>query len=351
MAHIFHLAARRGRQAAALTGAALLMLCGVAVAQGASGAGSQVVATVGDQKVTQAELENFAASGLAKLRQERQNVLEQGLDRYLTNQVLEREAKAQGMSVDDLLKKEIGPKVTPPTDADVDSFYEQNKNRISGTKEQLAGRIKDYLMQQRQQQAVEQYTDTLKKKYDVKVMLEPLRLVVDAKDAPSRGPANAPVTIVEFGDFECPYCGNLEPTLEKVLKDYAGKVRFVFRQYPLNSIHPLAAKASEAAMCANEQGKFWELHDRMYAHQDALKVDDLKMAAAELGLKTDRFDKCLDSDKYQKEIDADLKAGEQAGVNGTPALYVNGRPVPGGAVAYDVLAKVIDDELARVGNR
>lgn len=349
-------AARHCGQIAALAAAALLALCRTAAAQdsaptGASGEGGESVATIGSETITRAELEAYVAPQLMKLRQERQDVLEKGLDSYLSSRVLTREAKAQGMSVQDLLEQEVTSKVQAPTDADIETFYEQNKDRLQGTKEQLAARIKEYLTQQRQRQAFDDYTSTLKKKYGAEVLLKPLRVAVDSPDAPSRGPADAPVTIVEFGDFECPYCGGLEPTLEKVQKNYAGKVRLVFRQYPLNGIHPLAAKASEAAMCAKEQGKFWELHDRMYAHQDALEVDDLKKAASELGMDADRFDECVDSNRYEAAIQADLRAGEQAGVNGTPALFVNGRPVPGGAVQYDVLAKVIDEELMRSAAR
>ena len=357
MTAIFRTAAGRYGEIAALVAAAgLLMLCRDAAAQssaatGASGDDGEVVATIGDQKITLDELEAFIAPQLMKLRQERQDTLEKGLDNYLSDEVLKREASSRGIAVKDLVQQEVLSKVKAPTDADVDAFYEQNKDRIQGTKEQLAGRIKDYLNQRGEQQAFEEYASTLKKKYGAEVLLKPLRVNVDSPDAPSRGPADAPVTIVEFGDFECPYCGGLEPTLEMVLKNYAGKVRLVFREYPLPSIHPLAAKAAEAAMCAKEQGKFWELHDRMYAHQDALKVDDLKKAAAELGMNKKRFDKCIDSDQYDAAIQADLKAGQQAGVSGTPALFVNGRPVPGGAVGYDVLAKVIDEELMKSGSK
>ena len=182
----------------------LLSLCRIAAAQtsGGSGEDNESVATIGDQKVTQAELEAYVAPQLMKLRQERQDILEQGLDRYLSSQVLGREAKARGMSAQDLVKQEVLSKVAAVTDADVDSFYEQNKDRIQGTKEQLAGRIKEYLADQRQQEALEAYTSTLKTKYDVAVLMKPLRVDVDSASAPSRGPANAPVTIVEFGDFD-----------------------------------------------------------------------------------------------------------------------------------------------------
>ena len=351
----FFRAAPWRRQIPAALAAAVLLLCRAAAGQESAAPGkgaeqSDSVASIGGQKVTRAELETYVASDLMKLRQERQDVLEKGLDRYLANEVLTRESKARGLSLTDLLDKEVVPKVKAPTDADVDAFYERNKDRIDGTKEQLAPKIKEFLAQQRRQTALDTYTSSLKEKYGVKVLLDPLRIPVESRDAPARGAASAPVTLVEFGDFQCPYCRALEPALQKVLKNYAGKVRLEFRQFPLSG-HPQAPKAAEASLCAREQDKFWELHDRMYDRQDALKVDQLKTAAHELGLDAERFAQCVDSGKYEAAVKADTVAGERAGVTGTPALYVNGRPVPGGAVEYDVLAKVIDNELKRVAGK
>ncbi len=344
--------ARRPCRNAAALAAALLLLSRAVAAQPSHAADvgdspSEPVATIGGEKVTLGELEASVTRQLMSLRQQRQEVLEKGLDKYLSNQVLIREAKARGVTMAELLDQEVLPKVETATDADVDAFYARNKDRVVGTKEQIAPRIKEYLAQQRRQQALDDYTATLRAKYAVKVLLEPLRASVDSKDAPARGAAGVPITLVEFGDFQCPYCRALEPTLEQVLKSYSSKVRLVFRQFPLPT-HSEAAKAAEASLCAREQNKFWELHDRMYSRQEALKVDALKAAAGQLGMDAERFGRCLDSGKYEAAVKADLAAGEQAGVTGTPALFVNGRPVPGGAVEYEVLAKVIDEELKRV---
>jgi protein-disulfide isomerase len=338
---------------------ALLAVCGAVAALAPVGAvlaqkaeapsagQSGVVAKIGSEQVTQSDLESFAAPELMRLRQERQDVLEKGLDRLLSNRVITKEAKAKGMSVADLLAQEVTGKVAEPTDAEVDAFYESQKERIDVPKEQIAPRIKEYLKQQKEQEAFTAYADRLKAKYGVEVLLEPLRIPVDSQDAPSRGPADAPVTLVEFGDFQCPYCAGLESTLRQIRKNYGAKVRLVFRQFPLESIHPQAWKSAEASLCAREQGKFWELHDAMYGDQKALSVPDLKSAAAHLGMDADRFGQCLDEGKYEQAIRADLRAGEAAGITGTPALFVNGRPVPGGAAEYEVVAKFIDDELTR----
>ncbi|HEU4620567.1 MAG TPA: thioredoxin domain-containing protein [Gammaproteobacteria bacterium] len=336
----------------AIAAAAGIAPIGAAHAQKAAASGGEkpsgVVATVGSEQITQDDLERYAAPELMRLRQERQQVLEQGLDRLLSNRVIAMEAKAKKVSVDDLIASEVTGKVAEPTDAEVDAFYESQKERLDDVpKEQIAPRIKEYLKQQNQQKTFKAYTDSLKAKYGVDVLLQPLRISVDAKGAPSRGPANAPVTLVEFGDFQCPYCAGLEPTLEKIMKTYGDKVRLVFRQFPLESVHPQAWKSAEASLCAREQGKFWELHDAMYGNQKALSVSDLKSSAARLGMDEKRFGECLDAGKYEQEIRGDQRAGEEAGISGTPALFVNGRPVPGGAAEYEVIAKLIDDELAR----
>jgi protein-disulfide isomerase len=170
---------------------------------------------------------------------------------------------------------------------------------------------------------------------------------IEPGDGPSQGPADAPVTIVEFSDFQCPFCSRLYPTVEQVKSTYGDKVHLVFRQFPLN-FHQFAQKAAEASLCADEQGKFWEMHNAMFSKQDELAVDKLKEKAAGMGLKADQFNACLDGGKYAPKVAEDVKAGSEAGVSGTPALFINGRFISG-AVPYADIAKVIDDELQRKG--
>jgi len=181
----------------------------------------------------------------------------------------------------------------------------------------------------------------------VNVSWEPYRLRFDLDNAPSLGKSGAPVTLVEFSDFQCPFCSRVVPTMEQVRAKYGDKVRIVFRQYPL-PFHQKAQKAAEASLCASDQGKFWEMHDAMFANQQALAVEQLKAKAAELGLKAEEFNSCIDSGKHAAAIQADMKEGSAAGVSGTPALFVNGRFI-NGAVPFDQIATVIDDELRRKG--
>jgi protein-disulfide isomerase len=189
----------------------------------------------------------------------------------------------------------------------------------------------------------------LKQTHHVNVALEPPelpRIEVEAK-GPARGPAGAPVTIVEFSDFQCPYCGREVPVIDRLMKEYDGKVRLVFRHFPLD-FHPFAEKAAEAAVCAAEQGKFWELHDKMFSNQQKLAVDDLKGYAKSVGVDAAKFDKCLDSGEKKPQIDADQKAGTEAGVNGTPAFFINGIFI-NGAQPYEQIKQTVDRELKKKG--
>ena len=170
------------------------------------------------------------------------------------------------------------------------------------------------------------------------------RVWVDVGDAPVRGPAGAVVTLVEFADFECPYCGDEEPVLARLLADYPTQLRLVYKQFPLD-FHEHAHLAAEASLAAAAQGQFWAFHDLLYAHQGALARSDLDGYAAALGLDLGLFDAALDLGTYAAAVDAEESQGLAIGVNGTPTLFVNGR-MGVGAFPYDSLAAVVDEEIA-----
>jgi protein-disulfide isomerase len=320
-----------------------------AAAAGSASGSNQVLAVVDGKPITEADIRAKNADQFKALdREYQQNVhqlLENSLDQAVQDRLLEAEAAARKVTKDQLLA-EIKPAAV--TDADVDAFYEQNKAQIPRPKDQVAAQIKTYLEQQGQQKSRSEYFKTLEAKYKVDYKLEPIRVDV-AATGPAKGPANAPVTIVEFSDFQCPFCSRLTPTLAEVEKRYGDKVRVVFRQYPL-PFHQNAQKAAEASLCAADQGKFWELHDAMFGNQSELGVDQLKAKAASLGLNADKFNKCLDSGEKASAIQADVKAGSAAGVSGTPAMFINGRFISG-AVPIDQITTVIDDELRRAGSK
>jgi len=162
---------------------------------------------------------------------------------------------------------------------------------------------------------------------------------------PSRGGEYAPVIIVEFSDFECPFCGKATNTLTQIENDYGDKIKVYFREFPL-PIHQNVLIAAEAAECANEQGRFWEMHDTLFANQNALETDNLKQFAKDLGLDTEKFNECIDSKNTTSIIQSDIAVGTDYGVQGTPTFFINGKKFVG-AQPYSEFKKIIDEELAK----
>jgi len=311
----------------------------------------QVLARINGKAVTAGDVRAQSSDQFELLEREylqrKHEILESELKKVVQDRLLDAEAAAKGVSKDKLLA-DIKP--AEVTDADAEAFYEKNKSRIppQTTKEAVMPQIKAYLQQNGQQEARDKYFKTLEAKYKVDYLIEPMRIEVAANGFPAKGPASAPVTIVEFSDFQCPFCSRVTPTLQEVVSKYGNKIRLVFRQFPL-PMHPNAAKAAEASLCANEQGKFWEMHDAMFKDQAGLAVDGLKSKAAGIaGINAASFNSCLDSGKETPAVQSDVKAGAKAGVNGTPAMFVNGRFVSG-VVSADDLSKVIDEELKGKG--
>jgi len=323
-----------------------------AVQQGMTHADApDVLATVGDEKITMASVRERAAKDLDQIETQyqivRSKVIETTLDSILNDRVLGAEAKKQGKSVEELIAKEVGS-IPAPTDADIDKWYKENQDRANGRPlDQVRSQIGDFLQQQRRKAAQDSLRARLNREANVKVQFQPYRLTFDNTGAPVSGSEKAPVTIVEFSDFQCPFCRGFAPTLKLIEKNYRDKVRIVYRQAPITSIHPFAFKAAEASLCAQEQGKFWELHDAMFADQSKLAVADLKKRARELGMDGKKFDSCLDTGRTTERVQNDMAEGVRIGVKGTPAAFVNGVELKGGAVSYDVVAEAIQKELAR----
>jgi protein-disulfide isomerase len=169
---------------------------------------------------------------------------------------------------------------------------------------------------------------------------------VSIKGAPSKGPDNAPVTIVKFEDYQCPYCRQVQPILRELLSQYSDKIRLVHKDLPLDAIHPQARLAAEAARCAGEQGKFWNYHDALYASSPNATQENLKSYAKELGLDVDAFVRCLGSGKFKSVVQRDLVEGAQLGVTGTPTLFINGREISG-TQSKEAFQSILDEELAQ----
>jgi protein-disulfide isomerase len=339
--------------------AAAVFACGIATGEsGKKGSGKSsaaslsadsTVASVGEWSITLAELDLAAAGQLTKVRQQEYDIRQQVLDKLLEEQLLDREAKAREMTREELLQTEVASKVTEPSQAEIDAYYERVKGRLRGqTKEQVTPQIKATLSSQQSSGLQREFVGSLRKKYAAKVMIEPPRVNVSADDDASKGPDNAPITIVEFSDYQCPYCARAETSITEVLKKYGDKVRVVYRDYPL-SFHQNAEISAIGAECAEEQDKFWEMHGAMFANQQKLAAADLVETAERIGLNKDDFKACLDSGKYRSEVQKDFQEGASYGVTGTPAFFINGIMLSG-AQPPEAFAKVIDRELERLEN-
>jgi protein-disulfide isomerase len=312
---------------------------------------TDVVAAVGATRITLAQVDDVALQqpagnfGSLKLSQAVYEARRAAIDNLVGDALIEQEAKARGVDRLALVEQEVSSKVTPPTDAEVTAWYQANQERVGGASlDQARSAIRAYMIQERGRSARQEFLERLKTKTPVRVTLEPPRQTVrGAADSPTRGPASAPIEMIEFSDFQCPYCQRAHPTVRKVLEAYGERIRLVYRHYPLPN-HPNARPAAEAAQCANEQGKFWPYHDRLFATPNKLRDADLKQTAVELGLESTRFNQCVDSHKYKAAVDSDLKAGEDAGVSGTPAFFINGRELSG-AQPFEAFKRVIDEEL------
>lgn len=305
-----------------------------------------VVATVQGQAISAEELTSALHGELMRLEIQRYQVLKEKLDDLIAERIFSLEAAKRGMSVQQFSQDEIVAKVPAVPPEQVQAFYEANKNRIQQPLEKVADRITAYLHQQAQEQRRQALLKELRPHYPVTVALHAPRIEVASDGEPAMGADGAPVTIVEFSDFQCPYCRQVQPTLKRLMTEYEGKVKLVFRDFPLRNIHPQAQKAAEAAQCAAEQHKFWPYHDKLFA-ATSLQMDDLKKYAHELELNVEQFTACVDSNRHAGGIDADMQAGQNAGVNATPTFFVNGFPLSG-AASYERFKEAIEAALEQV---
>jgi len=319
-----------------------------AAAPGISAAtGTGVVAEVNGGPILVSELDQRAALRLLRLRQEEYEVRRQVLDEMIAERLVAAEAAKRGLSAEELLRREVDGKIAPPLQAQVAAIYEQNKARFGAApRNEALARIGEVLAERATAERRAGFEKELRGKARVAVRLPPPRAaIVIPAGAPSTGPASAPVTIVEFTDYQCPYCHRAQAVIDEVLQRYSGKVRLVHLDFPLDG-HPEAVPAARAARCAGEQGKFWEYHRSLMARPGTLDATDLKRRAAALDLRQGDFAACLSSNRYDSAIQAELRQGSEAGVTGTPAYFVNGRMLSG-ARPVESFAEVIDAELPR----
>ena len=313
----------------------------------AGGTGTGVVAEVNGSAITKEELDRKVEGRLTRVQQEEYEMRRAALEELMTDRLIEAEARQRGLSREDLIRQEVDDKTASPAPGQAELIYDQNHERFSGrTREQAVGEIREALARRLRTARRAQWEEGLRKRATVVVRLEPPRAQVSIPaGAPATGTAGARVTIVEFTDYQCPFCHRAQGVMDQILSRYDGKVRLVHRDFPLEG-HPGAFPAARAARCAGEQGGFWAYHRSLMTVAGALDEADLMTRAKGLHLDTGAFGACLGSNRHDASIRAAFDDGEALGVTGTPAYFINGRMLTG-AQPLSSFADVIDDELAR----
>jgi predicted DsbA family dithiol-disulfide isomerase len=302
---------------------------------------SQPVATVNGSPVTDADLRLGAK--LIQIEQQAYQLRLEALEGVIQQRLLEAEAVKRGITVDELLHKEVLSRVADPTPEEVGRFYNERKARIRQPLEEIREPLAQAMRSAREQELRQKFVDGLREASDVRVLLKAPRMPVEIGDAPRRGPAGAPVTIIEFSDYQCPYCKRAQPTLQEVQEKYGDQVSFVYKDLPLKQIHPQAQRAAEAAHCAGDQGRYWEYHDALF---DLPSITDgaFPEIASNLGLDPIPFQQCLDAGKYAARVDADLNQAIELGADSTPSFFVNGILLRG-SQPLPAFVQVIDAEI------
>ncbi len=308
------------------------------------------VAQVGNVQISLDKVEQSSGSSLTQARGRVLNAQYQyyvaqheALEKLIDKEVLEQQARKEKVTVEELLRRHIKDTIKDPSEETMRIYYIalQTDQPYSD----LRGKIRDHIRDLEERKLVADYVKSLRAQDKIQIMLEPPREEVATGATPTMGPAAAPVTVVEFADYQCPYCRGTEANVDKLRAQFKDQVRYSYRDFPLPN-HQFAEKAAEASRCAADQGKFWQYHDLLFTGDGSdLNVAGLKALASKEKLDTAKFDQCLDSNKEQAAVQADLKQGESLGVSGTPSFFVNGYFISG-SVTYDTLRELVEQQIA-----
>lgn len=307
------------------------------------------LATIDGQPIFEEQLQPQVRAELEKLRLQEDVLKHKALDALLVQRLAEADAKKKNVTLAQYLESEVDGKVPDPTLGELNAYYLARQDQIKQSFDEVKENLRQTLKSMKVQQARQAFADDLlaraEKSGVVVVLLRPARTQVAYDAGRLKGSASAPVMIVEFSDFGCPFCRKAEATLSQVLAKYAGKVSLAYRDYPLTDLHPTAEAAAEASRCAAEQGKFWEYHDLLFGNPEKQDRQSLQLNARILQLDEARFSSCLDGERYKADIDKDRQDGLRAGVIGTPGFFINGVFLDG-AQPPEVFENLIDQELS-----
>jgi protein-disulfide isomerase len=302
-----------------------------------------VVAEVGGVRLTLGTLEQQRANALFQAENNFYEAEKKIVTDLVDDYLLSQEAKKEGLTVQQLLKKHVDDTVNQNiSEESLKVYYEGLDTKESYPA--VRDKIIEHVRAKRLARAKDAYMQSLRDKNKINILVTSARAQINLNDTPVRGPAGAPVTIVEYADYECPYCQQAQPALDQLESAYKGKIAFAYKDLPL-PMHPHAQKAAEAAQCAGAQNKYWEYHDYLLKTKQ-LEVPELKNAARQLNLDMKQFDTCFDSGVRAEAVRATIDEAQKLGLQGTPAFFINGRYVSG-VLSFEQLKQLVDDELNR----
>lgn len=308
-----------------------------------------LAAKVGEMEITNAELQDGIESELFEAETKVFEIKFNRLKALLLQKFMDKDPRKKGLSNDEFLEKYIAKDVKI-SEKEIDAFIKDQNIPAEHINPQVREKIRNYLEMERKKEAVDKWIAEQTKKNPVEVFIpKPRRptFQVEIGKAPVTGGKDAKVTIVEFSDFQCPFCAKGADVLNALKKKYGNKIKVAFKNFPL-PFHNHAEDAAVAGLCANEQGSdyFWKMHDQMFANQDSLDNEGLKKIAKKIGLKSDQFEKCLSEKKYLEQVKSDMEEGRKIKVKSTPTFFINGQLI-NGAQPIEVFSEIIDEELAR----
>jgi protein-disulfide isomerase len=334
-------------------GCALLMVAVLACAQQQPEAAApqvtdEVVARVGDEVITASEMEEMVGPALVSLRQEMYETQKGLLEQRIFQQLVEKKAAGEGLTTVEYLQKNIDGKLTEPAEDEIEKVMTMYRSRLAQDDEAARQQVVQALQQQQTVQLREELRQQLFAEAGVEILLTPPRVDIGIPDnIPSRGAEDAPVTLIEYTDYQCPYCARVQPTIEALLERYEGKLRHVFKNLPL-PMHNQAQLAAQAGLCANDQGKYWEFHNWLFENQRTMNRESMVSQAGELGMDGEAFAGCLDQGTHSQQVDSEMAEARGLGITGTPGFLINGRVLKG-AQPIEAFEAIIDDELERKG--
>lgn len=309
-----------------------------------------VLARVNGLKVTQKQVDDSVAAQIYPLQQQLYAIRKAALENLVTRKILESEAAARGIAIEELRKQLTRGEISV-TAAQVEETYKQNASFFASmSPDEARERLRLDLENQARMKNYRSGLEGLRKKWTVTIDFPPPVFVSDLDDgvSPAKGSAHPKVTIVEFLDFECPFCKQVQPTLSQILERYGGEVRFVFKHMPLEG-HRNSMPAARAAYCAGEQDRFWQFHDSLFSKRD-LSPPALEQIASEIGLALPTFQACVTSEQSRAAIVKDLEAARMFRIDSTPSFIVNGKLIKG-AVSLVDFQRIIEQELGRNSNQ